>query len=53
MGADAGVRLEVRRGLEHPRELDRPLTALFVAIDNQSGRDLRIRPDAFALVTRH
>lgn len=50
-GADAGVRLEVRPGMQHPRELSRPVRALFVVVENRSQRDLVVRPDAFYLVS--
>lgn len=49
-GTDAGVRLEVRTDIEHPRELTQPVTALFVVVENRSGRDLAIRPEAFNLI---
>ena len=50
-GADAGVRLEVHPGMQHPREVNRPVTALFVVVENRSQRDLVIRPGAFYLVS--
>lgn len=49
-GTDAGVRLEVRTDIEHPRALTQPVTALFVVVENRSGRDLAIRPEAFNLI---
>lgn len=44
------MRLEVRTDIEHPRELTQPVTALFVVVENRSGRDLAIRPEAFNLL---
>lgn len=49
--ATAGVRLEVRPGVAHPRPLSRPLVALFVVIENGGTQDLQMDPVPFSLTT--
>ena len=46
----AGIRLEVRPGIEHPREWPDAVLPLFVIIENGSAYDLRVEPDVFHLV---
>ena len=50
VGTEAGVRLEIRPDVEHPRPLDRPLIAMYVVVENRSDRDLVVRPHAFDLI---
>jgi hypothetical protein len=47
---EAGVRLEVRPDIDHPRWLGPNLTPLFVTIENNSGRNLLVRPQLFHLI---
>lgn len=47
----AGVRLELRPDVAHPRPLSRPLVALFVVIENGGAGDLQMGPVPFTIVT--
>ena len=50
VGENAGVRLEIRRDIEHPGELNHEVMPLYAVVSNGSGRDLIVQPEAFALV---
>jgi hypothetical protein len=51
VGEAAGVRFEIRPDIEHPGEFNQSAMPLYVVVSNDSGRDLLVQPDAFALVT--
>ena len=48
-GIEAGVRLEVRPRVSHPRALSGDVTAIFVVIENNSNFDLLMRPESFTI----
>lgn len=51
IGTGAGVRLEVRPQVPHPRPLSRPLVALFVVVENSSDKAVVIESSAFEIAT--
>ena len=51
VGIHAGVRLEVRPRVRHPRVLRGDVTAVFVVIENNSNFDLLMRPESFTILS--
>ena len=49
VGIEAGVRLEMRPRVSHPRALSGDVTAIFVVIENHSNFDLLMRPESFTI----
>ena len=50
VGIEAGVRLEVRPRVRHPRALSGDVTPIFVVVENNSNFDLLMRPESFTIL---